>query len=102
MPSLSCCIRAVSLCLVKFRSRPLTALNVLPSIATNASQNRFKFRQSTTNSRHTRWIAGPLSLRKSAMILKSGDNRPVSQISSTLRRVSRSRRRLDWIRFKYP
>ena len=34
--------------------------------------------------------------------LKAGDRRPVSQISSTLRCVSRSNRRLDWIRFKYP
>jgi hypothetical protein len=35
------------------------------------------------------------------MVLKSGDKRLVSQISSTLRCVSRSRRQLDWMRFKY-
>ena len=40
-------------------------------------------------------IAGPLSLRKSAMVLKSGRNRPVSQMSSRLRPHSRSSRRED-------
>jgi hypothetical protein len=45
-------------------------------------------------------IAGPLYLRKSAMVLKSGDSRPVSQISSMLRCVSRSSRRLDGMRFR--
>ena len=39
-----------------------------------------------------------LSLRKLAMVLKSGFKRPVSHISSTLRCASRSRRRLDWMR----
>ena len=53
-----------------------------------------------TRAPHGLRIALPLSLRKSAIVLKSGDNRPVSQISSTLRWVSRSSRRLDWIRFK--
>ena len=41
--------------------------------------------------------AGPWSLRKSAIVLKSGVSRPVSHIISTLRAVSRSKRRLDWI-----
>ena len=36
-----------------------------------------------------------LSLRKSAIVLKSGIRRPLSHITSTLRWVSRSRRRLD-------
>ena len=42
-------------------------------------------------------IAGPLSFLKSAMVLKSGANRPVSHIISTLRCVSRSSRRLEAI-----
>jgi len=37
----------------------------------------------------------PLSLRKSAIVLKSGDRRPVSHISSILRCASRSSRRLE-------
>jgi len=99
MLSSSCCIRACSLRSVKFLSRLLTALNLLPSIATLASEKSFRPWHNTTNSRQTRRIAGPLSLRKSAIVLKSGDRRPVSQMSSTLRCVSRSSRRLDWIRF---
>ena len=95
MLSSSCCIRALSLRSVKFLSRLLTALNLLPSIATIASENSFRSRHMTMNSRHTLRIALPLSLRKSAIVLKSGVSRPVSQISSTLRWVSRSRRRLD-------
>src|SRR5256885_16791581 len=38
---------------VKFRSRVLTALNLLPSIATLASLNSSRRRHSTTNSRQT-------------------------------------------------
>jgi hypothetical protein len=48
----------------------------------------------------TAWIAAPLSLQKSAMVLKSGARRPVSHISPTLRLVSRSRRRLDRMRLR--
>jgi hypothetical protein len=36
-----------------------------------------------------------VSRRKSATVLKSGERRPVSHMSSILRCVSRSRRRLD-------
>ena len=49
------------------------------------------------NWRQVARIAGPLSFRKSAMVLKSGASRPVSHISSTLRCASRSSRRLDAI-----
>ena len=52
------------------------------------------------NSRHTNRMASPLSLRKSAMVLKSGASRPVSHISSTLRCASRSSRREDCTRFR--
>jgi hypothetical protein len=38
--------------------------------------------------------------RKSAMALKSGVWRPVSQTNSTLRCASSSSRRLDWMRFR--
>ena len=72
-------------------SRELTALNRLPSIATIAWAKRFRLRHSATNCRQAERIAGPLSLRKSAIVLKSGVNRPVSHIISTLRAVSRSR-----------
>ena len=53
-------------------SRELTALNRLPSIATIACVNRFRPRHSATNCRQAERIAGPLSLRKSAVVLKSG------------------------------
>jgi hypothetical protein len=49
---------------VKFRSRVLTALNLLPSIATLASLSSSRRRHSTTNSRQTLRMASPLSLRK--------------------------------------
>src|SRR5580693_9449056 len=52
-------------------SRELTALNRLPSIATIAWAKRFRLRHSATNCRQTERIAGPLSLRKSAIVLKS-------------------------------
>lgn len=42
-------------------------------------------------------MPAPLSRRKSAMVLKSEDNRLVNHISSRLRWHSRSRRRLDWM-----
>src|SRR5471030_2757588 len=87
---------------VKFRSRVLTDLNLLPSIATLASLNSSRRRHSTTNSRQTLRMASPLSLRKSAIVLKSGIRRPVSHTNSMLRWHSRSRRRLDCTRLKYP
>jgi hypothetical protein len=40
-------------------------------------------------------IAAPFSFRKSAIDLWSGTSRPRSHMSSTLRPVSRSSRRLD-------
>src|SRR5258708_14584342 len=64
MLSSSCCIRALSLRSVKFLSRLLTALNLLPSMATIASEKSFRLRHKTMNSRHTLRIALPLSLRK--------------------------------------
>src|SRR5262249_54097513 len=68
--------------------------NRLPSIAITVSENKSSRRHSMTNWRQVALIAGPLSLRKSAMVLKSGMRRPVSHISSMLRWVSRSSRRL--------
>jgi hypothetical protein len=78
-------------------SRQVTALNRLPSIATIAWAKRLRLRHSATNCRQAERIAAPLSWRKSAIVLKSGVSRPVSDIISTLRAVSRSKRRLDWI-----
>ena len=95
-------IRRFIFALVKFLSRLLTALNLLPSIATSAWLNRLSCRHSTMNWRQTCRIARPLSLRKLAIVLKSGISRAASHISSMLRCVSCSSRRLDWIRFRYP
>ena len=47
----------------------LTALNLLPSIATLAMVSRPIRRHSSTNCTQTCLIAGPLSLRKSAIVL---------------------------------
>jgi len=52
-------------------------------------------RHISTNCPHTLRIPRALPRRKSAIVLKSGASRPVSQINSTLRCASRSRRRLD-------
>jgi hypothetical protein len=54
----------------------------------------------TMNCAQAAQIASPLSRRKSAMVLKSGANRPVNHISSILRWHSRSSRRLDWMRLR--
>jgi len=53
---------------------------------------------SSTKRARTLRIAGPLSLRKSAIVLWSGTSRPSSHITSTLRPASRSSRRLDCTR----
>src|SRR6516162_2931378 len=91
----TCSIRLPTLATVKFLSRLLTALNLLPSIATVARLNSFSRRQSSTNCPHTARIAAPLSLRKSAIVLKSGASRPTNHINSILRCASRSSRRLE-------
>src|SRR5580704_11110154 len=102
MLSSICASRRCILAWVKFRSRVLTALNLLPSIATLASLSSSRRRHSPTNSRQTLRMASPLSLRKSAIVLKSGIRRPVSHTNSMLRWHSRSRRRLDCTRLRYP
>src|SRR6202171_3610228 len=56
--------------------------------------------QSSTNSRNTDRKAARLSRRKSAMVLKSGFRLRSSQITSMLRWLSVSSRRLDRTRFK--
>src|SRR5262249_34492703 len=65
-----CSIRLATFALVKFRSRELTALNLLPSIATAVAVRRPARPHTTMNSRHTLRIACPLFLRKSAMGLE--------------------------------
>ena len=55
-----------------------------------------------TNWRHTRRMGTPLSLRKSAKVLKSVAKRPVNHICSTLHWDSRSSRRLEYNRLRYP
>ena len=101
MLSSSCSIRACSL---RWREVLVAVVDRLELAAVDGHDRRRRTassrRHSTTNSRQTLRIAAPLSLRKSAMVLKSGASRPVSHISSTLRCASRSRRRLDWIRLR--
>jgi hypothetical protein len=57
-------------------------------------------RRQETHLAHTLRSAKPLSLRKSAIVLRSGTSRPSSHITSTLRPASRSSRRLDCTRFR--
>jgi hypothetical protein len=87
---------------VKFLSRLFTALNLLPPIAMLAFVSSSMSRHSSTNCERTSLMAGPLSLRKSAMVLSSGVSRRRSQMISRLRPASRSSRRLDWMRLRYP
>src|SRR5262249_2777765 len=76
--SSNCLRRRSTFALVKFLSRLFTALNLLPSIATLAFESRPIRRHSSTNRAQTFLIAPPLSLRKSAIVLWSGANRPSS------------------------
>src|SRR5207302_11415824 len=69
--------RRFILALVKFLSRALTALNLEPSMATLATLSKSSSRHSATKVRQTSRMASPLSLRKSAMVLKSGARCPV-------------------------
>ena len=70
-------MRRCNLALVKFRSRLLTALNLLPSMATSGFGEQTQAAgTSTTNCRQTLRIALPLSLRNLAIVLKSGISRP--------------------------
>ena len=85
---------------MKFLSRLFTALNLLPSIATLAFASNPISRHTSTKRAQTFLIAGPLSLRKSAIVLKSGASRPKSHITSTLRPASRSSRRLECTRLR--
>src|SRR5438067_2231711 len=62
MLSSICASRRCILAWVKLRSRVLTALNLLPSIATLARLSSSRRRHSTTNSRQTLRMASPLSL----------------------------------------
>lgn len=55
-------------------------------------------RQNSTNFAHTFLMPRPLTRRKSAIVLSSGESRCNSQITSRLRLASRSSRRLDWMR----
>src|SRR3977135_3515492 len=64
-----CARRRSPLARVKCRSRLFTALNLLPSMATLAFVRSPISRQSSTKRAHTLRIAGPLSLRKSAIVL---------------------------------
>jgi len=63
----------------------LTALNLLPLVATTASVNIFIWRHNSTNWRHAFLIPLPLSFLKSAMVLKSGIRRSSNHIVLTLR-----------------
>jgi hypothetical protein len=49
-----------------------TALNLLPSMATVVAMSKPSRLHTTMNSRQTLWMAEPLFLRKSAMVLSLG------------------------------
>src|SRR5215217_4719051 len=102
MLSSICASRRSILACVKLRSRVLTALNLLPSIATLAGTEQLE----TPAQYHelTAHLANGIAvvLRKSAIVLKAGVRRPVNQTNSMLRWHSRSRRRLDCTRLRYP
>src|SRR4026208_457819 len=68
MLSSICSSRRFILAWVKFLSRLLTALILLPSIATLALVNNPIMRQSAMNREHTWPMARPLSLRKSVCL----------------------------------
>ena len=85
---------------VKLRSLLLTALIRVPSTASSSRPNRSNWRQSSTNWRKIGRKALRLSRRKSAMVLKSGFRCRSSQITSMLRWVSASSRRLDRTRLR--
>ncbi|MNT48866.1 hypothetical protein D3C72_1856720 [compost metagenome] len=87
---------------VTLRSRLLTALNLLPSMATMACEKIFNCLHMAIKRLQTLRMPTPLLRRKSAIVLKSGASRPISHINSILRWASRSKRRLDWIRLRYP
>ena len=75
-------------------------LELAPVDRNDSLVNRLSRRHGATNCVQAARIAGPLSRRKSAIVLKSGISRPVSHISSMLRWVSRSSRRLDWMQLR--
>jgi uncharacterized RmlC-like cupin family protein len=66
------------------------------------ARNEPTARHRSTKRAQTVRIALPLSLRKSAITLSSGTSLPSNHITSTLRPASRSRRRLDCTRLRYP
>jgi len=70
----------------------LTDLDLLSSTANMSSDSSFRQRRSLTKRRHTLRTAGPLSRRKSTIVLKAGARRRVSRIISTLRWHCRSGR----------
>ncbi|MGF6722242.1 hypothetical protein P3T43_001589 [Paraburkholderia sp. GAS41] len=68
--------RLSTLLSVKWRSPVLTVLNLLPSMATGACENRFSSQHGITKRRHTLQMPMPLSQRKSETALHG---RPVHQ-----------------------
>ena len=62
-----------------------TALNLVPSMATSLAPYRSRPMQSLTNSLNTPLMQSTLSLRKSAMVLKSGASFFMSHMTSTFR-----------------
>ena len=86
--------------LVKLRTLLLTALMRVPSTASSSRPKRLSSRHSNVNWRNTARKAARLSLRKSAMVLKSGFKVRNSQMTSMLRWHSASSRRLDRTRLR--
>ena len=85
---------------VKLRSLLSTALMRVPSTASSSRPKRLNSRHSNVNWRNTARKAARLSLRKSAIVLKSGFKVRNSQITSMLRWHSTSNCRLDRTRLR--
>jgi len=85
---------ALNLPLGSLLSRLLTALNLLPSMPPGVRQSPHLAAISTELGAHIFLNAGPLSLRKSAIVFVSGASRPVSHINLELRQL-RSRAPLE-------
>src|SRR3974390_1207380 len=89
-------MRLATLATVKFLSRLLTALNLLPSIATTARVNKLNWRHNTRNRAQAARIAGPLSRGTPARLnaVEIAVNVKLEQIARRIARASR-RLRLD-------
>src|SRR2546426_8218726 len=100
--ALSRSMRCANFFLVKFRSLLFTALNLLPSTATISRPYNPSLRHHKRNLTTVCLIGSPLSLRKSAIVLKSGRKFSSSHIASRFRPHSLSSFRDERTLFRCP